>query len=66
MEGGNQLETPGLQLVHREDAWWIEDYGEFYGPYDTKKEAEEDRRGLIRFYKNEGKKGYVTTDHRPR
>jgi hypothetical protein len=55
------LETSGIQLKRIDDAWWLDDDGELYGPYDTKKEAEEDKRGLTRFYKYEGKKGYVTT-----
>lgn len=46
-----------------ESEWWITDDGEEYGPYSTKKEANEDMQGLKRFYRFEGKKGYVTTDY---
>jgi len=44
--------------------WWIVGDEEFgpYGPYETKAEAEEDRRGIKRFDRREDEKGYVTTD----
>ena len=34
------------------------------GPYDTKKEAESDMRGLVRFFKYGDKPGYATSDVR--
>ena len=42
-------------VEERDDGWWIIpnktwDCGEL-GPYDTKKEAEDDRRGINRFYR---------------
>lgn len=42
-------------IEQREDGWWIIpktnwDCGEM-GPYSTKKEAEDDRRGVDRFYR---------------
>lgn len=49
-----------LTLKQIDGEWWIEDDGEMYGPYYTKKEAEADRRGLTNFYKYEGTDGYVT------
>jgi hypothetical protein len=32
------------------------------GPYDTKAEAESDRKGLERFYRHGHKPGYMTTE----
>jgi len=44
------------------EQWWIEP--EHYGPYATRKEAEEDRRGLDRFEKHADKPGFVTCEMR--
>jgi hypothetical protein len=54
------------EVERREDGWWItglpEDVGDC-GPYDTKASAEDDRRGMERFTKYEGKEGYLTVDY---
>ena len=44
--------------------WWItgDDEDGPCGPYDTKAEAESDRKGLIRFNRYEDNPEYVTTD----
>ena len=43
-----------MKLVKRADGWWITGIPdcEDCGPYETKKLAESDRRGLERFYKH--------------
>lgn len=43
-----------MELVKRWDGWWIVEIPDSVteaGPYDTKAEAEEDRRGLERAFK---------------
>ena len=45
-----------LSLKKYDDGWWIvdpnnKDVAE-YGPYDTKAEAEDDKRGIERFWKS--------------
>jgi hypothetical protein len=42
-----------LQLVKRPDGWWITGLDADLGPYATKPEAEDDRRGVERFYRHE-------------
>ena len=49
------MDTHNLRLTRRQGDWWIvardlPDW-EDCGPYATKKEAEEDRRGLLRFFR---------------
>lgn len=39
-----------LKIEKREDGWWIVEGDEDCGPYKTKREANEDRIGLQRFY----------------
>lgn len=44
--------------------WWIvgnDDYGPI-GPYETKQEAEDDRRGLNRFYRHQNEPNFVTRE----
>lgn len=51
------MEIPNLQIEKRAGVWWIvglEIYpGDHYGmgPYNAKSEAESDRRGVRRFYR---------------
>lgn len=42
-----------LTVVKREDGWWVTGHGEDCGPYPTKAEAEDDKRGLERFWNYE-------------
>lgn len=42
--------------------WWIIGDDEPYGPYTTRKEANEDRRGLMRTEQHKHKRGFFTTD----
>ena len=56
-----------LTLAKRTDGYWIvglEDDGRPLdcGPYSSKAEAEDDRRGLERSAKYEDRKGFVTAD----
>ena len=54
-----------MKTVKYPDGWWItgvpDDITEC-GPYDTRAEAEDILRGLSRFFKYEGRKGFITTD----
>lgn len=51
-EGENRPSLP-LELEKREDGWWVKDPNNIdMGPYHTKEDAEEDRRGMTRFWKN--------------
>jgi hypothetical protein len=47
-----------LRLTKRRKQWWISTDEDEFGPYDNKREAEEDLHGLERFYRVE--------IHRPR
>ena len=52
-----------LDLEQQDTSWWITglpDTDPDCGPYETKQEAESDRRGLARFYRHENKRGFVT------
>ena len=42
-------------VIKEDDSWWFRDpmFGTQVGPYDTKQEAEDDLRGVTRFYKQE-------------
>jgi len=46
----------GLQLKRRDEGWVIldiiEKHTNFYGPYETKAEAEDDRQGIAKAYVN--------------
>lgn len=44
--------------------WWVTGFKDVppMGPYDTKGEAEEARKGVSRFFCNQDKPGYVTCD----
>ena len=43
---------PELSLQRRAGAWWIAGYsGGDMGPYATRAEADDDRRGVLRFYR---------------
>lgn len=56
------MTCPALTCVRRGAAWWIISYEEPVGPYETKREAEDDRRGLLRFERYGEKPGFVTTE----
>ena len=55
-----------MTVKRRQDGWWVCDVPETQdcGPYDTRGEADDDRRGLERFFKYENRKGFITTDKR--
>ena len=59
-------ELPKLSLTRKADGWWIvglraADCPEA-GPYDTRREADLDRVGLLRTYRFEHVPGFVTCD----
>ena len=47
---------------HDSREWWILCGRDSYGPYDTKKEAAEARRGLQRFDANQRDRSFFTTE----
>ena len=52
-----------MESVKKSDGWWVTGVPEFEdcGPYETKELAEDDRRGMERFYKHKDEPGYITT-----
>lgn len=63
-----------MKLQQRPDGWWITDmpvteYGTAKpldcGPYDTKDDAEDDRRGLEQFQLHWDEPGFLTSEERP-
>ena len=61
--GGTRL-IPKLYLIQQGFHWWITGNKETgaIGPYPNKKEAEDDRRGLMRFYRNHNQPGFATSE----
>lgn len=56
-----------MKTVKRSDGYWIVDVPDGVlemGPYKTRKEADEDRKGVERTLANEHKPGYITADKR--
>jgi len=55
-----------VKLVKRDDGWWIAEVpgGGDCGPYATKAEADEDRRGLERTEKNKDRRSFFTSERR--
>ena|GEM_PF-3878393 len=51
-----------MQVLNQDGAWWVLAPEETYGPYETRREAEEDRRGLARFKKYCDEPGFVTME----
>lgn len=49
-------------MTQQPDGWWFTFDDEHYGPYDTKREAEEALRGLRKFAKHKDEKDFITTD----
>jgi hypothetical protein len=39
-----------LHIKRHDDGWWIAGLGPEHGPYNTRAEADEDRKGLENFY----------------
>ena len=56
-----------MNIEKRSDGYWITGVpeGSDCGPYDRKADANDDRRGMIRFFKHEHERGYFTTDNHP-
>jgi hypothetical protein len=53
-----------MNVAKHRDGWWIENVPDCddCGPYDTRAEADADRRGLERFAKHEHKRNFVTCE----
>jgi len=53
-----------MKIVRRNDGWWIAEVPECKdcGPYDTKAEAQDDKRGLEAFFKHGHKRPFVTAE----
>jgi len=53
-----------MKLKERSDGFWITGLpkGPDCGPYNTRKEADSDRRGMERFLRHEREEGFVTVD----
>lgn len=53
-----------MKLERRSDGWWIVRLppDEDCGPYATKAEAEDGRRGLERFWKHRSEPGFLSVD----
>ena len=51
---------------HRDSReWWLTWHGQAIGPYGTKKDAAEARRGLNRFDEHRNDRSYFTTEPEP-
>jgi len=55
-----------MKVIKRPDGWWITKVPdcEDCGPYSTKELAEDDMRGLERFYKYKDEPGFITCEDR--
>jgi hypothetical protein len=58
----NQAAAAALTVERRADGWWIAGLEQAQGPYQTKAEAREERRGLQRYLRNCHRRGFITTD----
>jgi hypothetical protein len=60
-------DTPTLTVARRAGDWWVlGDPSGDLGPYDKKAEAVDDRRGLLAFYRHGHRRGFVTTEPKPK
>jgi len=54
-----------LRLKKLGKSWWIVGHPDGpMGPYDTRREAEEDRRGVNRFNRYQNEPGFLTSERR--
>jgi hypothetical protein len=56
------MKIPRLTCQKLGPRWWILGMGDYgpVGPYDRHGDAEDDRRGLIRFFRHQDEPGFVT------
>lgn len=62
----NQQIAARLALLRRGNVWWVTGGGdelEEMGPYRTRAEANEDRRGVQRYLRNCNRRNFVTVTH---
>lgn len=57
-----------MQTIRRPDGWWITGQPDTpdCGPYTTRAEADDDRRGLERFARWGHKRAFVTCEPEPK
>jgi hypothetical protein len=53
-----------MKSIKRDREWWVTEIPdcEDCGPYSTKEDAEDTRRGLERFYKYKDEPGFITCE----
>jgi hypothetical protein len=58
---------PTLTHAHTTAGWWILGVPDEppCGPYETRAEAQSDRRGMSKFFRLADRPGYVTVDRQP-
>ena len=56
----NQQLARALTVSRRHDGWWVAGLDSDIGPYRTKAEAQEARKGVQAFLRHEGERGFVT------
>ena len=54
------MSEPPLNLTRKADGWWITGLDDDCGPYATRADADDDRRGLIRFFRFENDPEFVS------
>ena len=56
-----------MRVIKLQSDWWVTNvlYCGNCGPYDTKEEAEESKRGLERTFQYEDEEDFITTDKMP-
>jgi len=55
--------TPTYRLIRQSTLWWIEGLPDgLVGPYESKGEAERDRRGMERLERYGDRPGFVSSD----
>ena len=56
-----------MDIKKRADGYWITNMpdGPDCGPYDRKADADDDRRGMMRFFKHEHEWDFFTVERRP-
>jgi len=58
-------DIPTYRLIRRSTLWWIEGLTDgLVGPYESKADAERDRRGMERLERYGDRPGFVTSERR--
>ena len=56
----NQKLAAEMKTVRRGGAWWVDGCHEPMGPYNTKREADEDRIGVQKYLRHGHRRDFVT------